>query len=116
MVFLACDKEDEESEVESTPSSTNQVDDDGFATGGLELNVAMLATGGEADATTLRMAEPTGSNSKYYHTKSIIAGAPTQLIIYPDTGHGLSKMSHRKAKIEWDKAWLDHWVPVTFAD
>ena len=43
-------------------------------------------------------------------------GVPTQLIIYPDTGHGLSKMSHRKAKIEWDKAWLDHWVPVTFVD
>ena len=35
---------------------------------------------------------------------------PTQLIIYPGTGHGLSKMSHRKAKIEWDKAWLNHWV------
>ena len=35
---------------------------------------------------------------------------PTQLIIYPGTGHGLSKMSHRKAKIEWDRAWLNHWV------
>lgn len=35
---------------------------------------------------------------------------PTQLVIYPGTGHGLSKMSHRKAKMEWDKAWFDHWV------
>ena len=35
---------------------------------------------------------------------------PTQLVIYPDTGHGLSKMSHRKAKIEWDRAWLQRWV------
>ncbi|MBC8309611.1 MAG: S9 family peptidase [Phycisphaerales bacterium] len=35
---------------------------------------------------------------------------PTQLIIYPGTGHGLSKMSHRKAKIEWDNAWLQKWV------
>jgi dipeptidyl aminopeptidase/acylaminoacyl peptidase len=35
---------------------------------------------------------------------------PTQLNIYPGTGHGLSKMSHRKAKIEWDRAWLDKWV------
>ncbi len=35
---------------------------------------------------------------------------PTQLVIYPGTGHGLSKMSHRKAKIEWDKAWLNRWV------
>ena len=35
---------------------------------------------------------------------------PTQLVIYPDTGHGLSKMSHRRAKMEWDRAWLRHWV------
>ncbi len=35
---------------------------------------------------------------------------PTQLVIYPGTGHGLSKMSHRKAKIEWDREWLNHWV------
>jgi dipeptidyl aminopeptidase/acylaminoacyl peptidase len=35
---------------------------------------------------------------------------PTQLIIYPGTGHGLSKMSHRRAKIEWDRAWLNHWI------
>ena len=35
---------------------------------------------------------------------------PTQLILYPGTGHGLSKLSHRKAKIEWDKAWLNHWI------
>lgn len=35
---------------------------------------------------------------------------PTQLIIYPGAGHGLSKMSHRRAKIEWDKAWLEKWT------
>ncbi|HIA71476.1 MAG TPA: S9 family peptidase [Phycisphaerales bacterium] len=35
---------------------------------------------------------------------------PTQLVIYPGTGHGLSKMSHRKAKIEWDNAWLTYWI------
>ena len=35
---------------------------------------------------------------------------PAQLVIYPGTGHGLSKMSHRRAKIEWDRAWLDHYV------
>ncbi len=35
---------------------------------------------------------------------------PTQLVIYPGTGHGLSKMSHRKAKIEWDSMWLNKWV------
>jgi dipeptidyl aminopeptidase/acylaminoacyl peptidase len=35
---------------------------------------------------------------------------PTQLVVYPGTGHGLSKMSHRKAKIEWDSAWLNYWI------
>ena len=35
---------------------------------------------------------------------------PTQLVIYPNAGHGLSKMSHRRAKIEWDRAWLNRWV------
>jgi dipeptidyl aminopeptidase/acylaminoacyl peptidase len=35
---------------------------------------------------------------------------PTQLITYPGTGHGLSKMTHRRAKIEWDKAWFEYWV------
>lgn len=35
---------------------------------------------------------------------------PTQLVLYPGAGHGLSKMSHRRAKIEWDSAWLDKFV------
>ena len=41
---------------------------------------------------------------------------PTQLILYPGTGHGLSKLSHRKAKIEWDKAWLNHWINLPTVD
>ena len=35
---------------------------------------------------------------------------PTQLVLYPGAGHGLSKMSHRRTKIEWDSAWFDHFV------
>lgn len=35
---------------------------------------------------------------------------PSQLVIYPGTGHSLSKMSHRRAKMNWDRTWLDRWV------
>ena len=35
---------------------------------------------------------------------------PVQLIEYPGAGHGLSKMSHRQTKIDWDRAWLEHYV------
>lgn len=35
---------------------------------------------------------------------------PVELVVYPDTGHGLSKLSQRKAKVAWDHAWLDRYV------
>jgi dipeptidyl aminopeptidase/acylaminoacyl peptidase len=35
---------------------------------------------------------------------------PTELIVYPGEGHGISKMRNRRAKMEWDLAWLDRYV------
>jgi dipeptidyl aminopeptidase/acylaminoacyl peptidase len=35
---------------------------------------------------------------------------PAELIIYPGEGHGLTKYSHRKAKLTWDVRWFDHHV------
>ncbi len=35
---------------------------------------------------------------------------PVELVIYPGAGHGLTTYKHRKAKMEWDHAWFDHWV------
>jgi dipeptidyl aminopeptidase/acylaminoacyl peptidase len=35
---------------------------------------------------------------------------PVELVVYPDAGHGLRKLSHRKAKVAWDHAWLERWV------
>lgn len=35
---------------------------------------------------------------------------PTELIVYPGEGHGLTKYSHRKAKISWDVKWFNHYV------
>jgi len=33
---------------------------------------------------------------------------PTELVVYPDEGHGLRKYKNRKAKMEWDLAWFEH--------
>jgi hypothetical protein len=30
--------------------------------------------------------------------------------VYPETGHGLRKLTHRRAKLEWDQAWIEHHV------
>jgi len=35
---------------------------------------------------------------------------PTELIVYPGEPHGLRQYRHRKAKMLWDVAWLDHYV------
>ncbi|MDP7008509.1 MAG: prolyl oligopeptidase family serine peptidase [Phycisphaerales bacterium] len=53
---------------------------------------------------------PAGHSKALFRALHDYLDVPTQLVLYPGTGHGLSKMSHRKAKIEWDKAWLEHWV------
>ncbi|MCO4761394.1 MAG: S9 family peptidase [Myxococcales bacterium] len=35
---------------------------------------------------------------------------PTELIVYPGEGHGLTTYTHREAKMAWDIAWFDRWV------
>jgi dipeptidyl aminopeptidase/acylaminoacyl peptidase len=35
---------------------------------------------------------------------------PTELLVYPDQGHGLSTMQYRRAKMEWDAAWFKKYV------
>ncbi len=35
---------------------------------------------------------------------------PTELIVYPDEGHGLTTYKHRKAKMEWDVAWFEKYL------
>ena len=41
---------------------------------------------------------------------SVYLDVPTELLIYPDEGHGLSRWSHRFAKAAWDKAWFKHYL------
>ncbi|USD37391.1 S9 family peptidase [Ferrimonas sp. SCSIO 43195] len=45
-----------------------------------------------------------------YRTLRHYLDVPTELVIYPGEGHGLSKMSHRKTKMSWDLAWFEHYV------
>ncbi len=35
---------------------------------------------------------------------------PTELVVYPGEGHGLTTYEHRKAKMKWDVAWFDRYV------
>jgi len=53
---------------------------------------------------------PAEQSQALYRALHDYLDVPTQLILYPGAGHGLSKMSHRRAKIDWDQAWLEHFV------
>ncbi|MHC4696790.1 MAG: S9 family peptidase [Planctomycetota bacterium] len=35
---------------------------------------------------------------------------PTELVVYPGEGHGLTTYENRKAKMEWDLAWFDRYL------
>lgn len=35
---------------------------------------------------------------------------PTELLVYPNEGHGLTTYKNRKAKMEWDLAWFDRFI------
>jgi len=37
---------------------------------------------------------------------------PTELVVYPGEGHGLSTHENRLAKMEWDLAWFERYLPT----
>jgi dipeptidyl aminopeptidase/acylaminoacyl peptidase len=37
-------------------------------------------------------------------------GVPTELVVYPGEPHSLNTYLHRKAKMEWDLAWFEHYL------
>jgi dipeptidyl aminopeptidase/acylaminoacyl peptidase len=43
-------------------------------------------------------------------------GVPCELLVYPGEGHGLTKYSHRRAKMKWDHTWFEHHVLQSAAD
>jgi dipeptidyl aminopeptidase/acylaminoacyl peptidase len=45
-----------------------------------------------------------------YRALKYYLDVPTELVVYPGEGHGLTKYKHRKAKMEWDLAWFNRYI------
>jgi dipeptidyl aminopeptidase/acylaminoacyl peptidase len=45
-----------------------------------------------------------------FRALNVYLDVDTELLVYPGEGHGLSKYSHKAAKMAWDLAWFDHHV------
>jgi dipeptidyl aminopeptidase/acylaminoacyl peptidase len=53
---------------------------------------------------------PPGHSRMLYRALREYQKIPTELVVYPGEPHGLTKLSHRKAKMEWDIAWFDKYL------
>ncbi|MFO0798807.1 MAG: S9 family peptidase [Gemmataceae bacterium] len=53
---------------------------------------------------------PPGHSRMLYRALRENLSVPTQLCVYPGEPHGLGKLSHRRAKMEWDLAWFDRYL------
>ncbi len=53
---------------------------------------------------------PPGHSRMLYRALKENAKVPTELVVYPGEPHGLTKLSHRTAKMAWDLAWFDKYL------
>ena len=53
---------------------------------------------------------PLGHAQGLYRALHHYLNVPVELVVYPGEGHGLSKYQHRKAKMECDQKWFNHYV------
>lgn len=53
---------------------------------------------------------PPAHSQALYRALKHYVNVPTELIVYPDEGHGLTTMKNRRAKLEWDVAWFDRYL------
>jgi dipeptidyl aminopeptidase/acylaminoacyl peptidase len=53
---------------------------------------------------------PPGNSRMLYRALKEYVNVPTELVVYPGEGHGIMKYRNRRAKLEWDLAWLDRYV------
>ncbi|MGD2109945.1 MAG: S9 family peptidase [Phycisphaerae bacterium] len=53
---------------------------------------------------------PSAHSRALYRALRHYLDVPTELIVYPGEGHGLTTYEHRKAKMEWDLAWFDRYL------
>jgi len=56
---------------------------------------------------------PPANARSLYRALRHYSDVPTELVVYPGEGHGLTKYKHRKAKMEWDIAWFDRYLRDT---
>lgn len=53
---------------------------------------------------------PPGHSRMLYRALKEFVQVPTELVVYPNEPHGLTKYSNRLAKMEWDLAWFDRYL------
>ncbi len=53
---------------------------------------------------------PPGHSRMLYRALKEYKNVPTELVVYTGEPHGLTKLSNRKAKMEWDLAWFEKYV------
>jgi len=53
---------------------------------------------------------PAAHSRALFRALDFYLDVPSELVVYPGQGHGLRKYTFRKAKLEWDIAWFDHYV------
>jgi dipeptidyl aminopeptidase/acylaminoacyl peptidase len=53
---------------------------------------------------------PPGHSRALYRALRHYLNVPTQLVVYPGEGHGLTTRENRAAKMEWDLAWFDRYL------
>jgi dipeptidyl aminopeptidase/acylaminoacyl peptidase len=56
---------------------------------------------------------PPGHSQMLYRALKEYRKVPTELIVYTGEPHGLSKLSNRTAKMEWDLAWFERYLKTT---
>lgn len=55
---------------------------------------------------------PPAHSRALYRALHEYLGVPTELIVYPGQGHSLTTYTTRKAKLAWDLAWFERYLPV----
>jgi dipeptidyl aminopeptidase/acylaminoacyl peptidase len=53
---------------------------------------------------------PAANARALYRALRHYLNVPTELVVYPGEGHGLTTKTNRKAKMEWDLAWFDRYI------
>ena len=59
---------------------------------------------------------PTAHSTGLFRALHEYIKVPTQLLIYPGEGHSPTTYKNRKAKLDWDTAWFDKYLPLDEPD